>query len=79
MSERRKRCRLRALKSAKLLVKSSVFDCLVRDLTNVGAQIEVSNAIHLPEVLEMTFDGGRSIRRCRIVWRTISGLGLEFL
>ena len=40
MQERRKRPRLRVLKSAKLVLgKSSVFDCVVRDLTNVGAGI----------------------------------------
>ena len=26
----------------------------------------------------MTFDGGRSIRPCRLVWRTFSGAGVEF-
>ena len=80
MQERRKRPRLRVLKSAKLVLrKSSVFDCVVRDLTNVGAGIEIPNTIDLPEVLEMTFDGGRSIRPCRLVWRTFSRTGVEFL
>jgi PilZ domain len=80
MQERRKRPRLRVLKSAKpVLGKSSVFDCVVRDLTNVGAGIEIPDAIDLPEILEMTFDGGRSIRPCRLVWRTLSRSGVEFL
>ena len=80
MQERRKRPRLRVLKSAKLVLrKSSVFDCVVLDLTNVGGGIEIPNAIELPEVLEMTFDGGRSIRPCRLVWRTFSRTGAEFL
>jgi hypothetical protein len=51
----------------------------MHDLTNVGAGIEIPNAIDLPEVLEMTFDGGRSIRPCRLVWRTFSRTGVEFL
>jgi hypothetical protein len=80
MQERRKHQRLRVLKSAKFaLRKSSVFDCVVRDLTNAGAGIEIPNAIDLPEVLEITFDRGRSIRRCRLVWRTYSRTGVEFL
>ena len=80
MQERRKRPRLRVLKSAKLVLrKSSVFDCVVRDLTNVGAGIEIPNTIDLPEALEMTFDGGRSIRPCRLVWRTFSRTGVGFL
>ena len=80
MQERRKRPRMRVLKSAKFILgKSSVFDCVVRDLTNVGAGIDIPNAIGLPEVLEMTFDDGRSIRSCRLVWRTLSKTGVEFL
>jgi hypothetical protein len=67
------------LKSAKFILgKSSVFDCVVRDLTNVGAGIDIPNALDLPEVLEMTFDGGRSIRPCRLVWRTLSKTGVKF-
>jgi PilZ domain len=80
MQERRKRPRLRVLKSAKLVLgRSSVLDCIVQDLTNVGAGVTISNAIDLPEVLEMTFDGGRSFRPCRLVWRTLIRTGVEFL
>ena len=80
MQERRKRPRMHVLKSAKFILgKSSVFDCVVRDLTNVGAGIDIPNAIDLPEVLEMTFDDGRSIRPCQLVWRTLSKTGVEFL
>jgi PilZ domain len=80
MQERRMRPRLRVLKSAKFVIgKSSVFDCVVRDLTNVGAGVEIPNAIDLPEVLDMTFDGGRSIRPCRLVWRKCFRTGVEFL
>jgi hypothetical protein len=81
MQERRKLPRMRVLKSAKIVLgKSSVLDCVVRDLTNVGAGIEIPNAIVLPPQLGMTFDGGRSIRPCRLVWRTLTGRGgVEFL
>jgi hypothetical protein len=79
MRERRKCLRLPVFKSAKLVVKKSVvFDCVVRDLTNIGARIGIPNTIFLPEALEITFDGGRSIRPCRLVWRTFSGAGVEF-
>ena len=48
MLERRKRVRLRVLKSAKFLLgKSSVLDCVVHDLTNVGAGIKIPNTIDL--------------------------------
>ena len=80
MQERRKSSRLRVFKSAKLILdKSSVFDCVVRDLTNVGARIEIPNAFDLPEKLDMTIGGGRLIRSCRLVWRKLTGTGVEFL
>ena len=79
MLERRKHQRLRVFKSVKLVFgNASVLDCVVRDLTTVGARIEIPNTIDLPQVFEMTFDGGRSIRSCRLVWRTSSGTGVEF-
>jgi hypothetical protein len=80
MLERRKCPRLRVLKSAKLvLAKSTFFDCVVRDLTIGGARIEIPNTIDLPKEFETTFGSGSSMRPCRLVWRTISTAGLEFL
>jgi len=80
MQERRKSARSRVIKSAKLVVgTSSVVDCVVRNLTNTGARLEVTNTLSLPENLVLTFDGGRSMRSCRLVWRTVNETGVEFL
>jgi hypothetical protein len=80
MQERRKIARTRVLKGAKFLLgKSSVRDCVVRNLTNAGAGVEVPNTIDLPEALDLTYNDGRSSRRCRLVWRKISKTGVEFI
>jgi len=79
MQERRKYARSRVVRRAKLLLEtSSLVDCLVRDLTNTGARVEAVNARELPQALDMTFDGGRSMRPCRLVWRTTNEVGIEF-
>ena len=79
MLERRKMNRTRVLKGARFyLGKSSVIDCVVRDLTNCGAGIEVPNTIDLPEILELTFSSAHSLRRCRRVWRKLNKVGVEF-
>ena len=79
MQERRKYARSQVLKSAKLLLgTSSMVDCVVHDLTNRGARIEATNPDALPRSLDMTFDGGRSLRPCRLVWRTSNEVGVEF-
>jgi PilZ domain len=79
MPERRKCPRSRVFKSAKIVVgTSSVFDCVVRNLTNSGAFIEVSNAVSLPEVMDITFDDGRTFRPSRSKWRTLNAIGVQF-
>jgi hypothetical protein len=78
--ERRKSARSRILKSAKLILgRTSIIDCAVRNLTNTGARIQVANTVNLPQDFEMTFDGGHSIRPCRLVWRTVTETGVEFV
>ena len=77
MQERRKSGRSRVLKDAKLFFgSSSMIDCVVRNFTNVGA---FPNTVELPEAFGLTFDGGYSLRPCRIIWRTSNETGVEFL
>jgi methyl-accepting chemotaxis protein len=54
-------------------------DCVVRNVTNSGARLHLPNTIDLPEVFELTFDGGYSFRRCRIVWRSVTEAGVQFI
>ena len=80
MQERRRSSRSRVVKDAKVFFgSSSMVDCVVRNLTNTGAHIEISNTAELPEVFGLTFDGGRSLRPCRVVWQTPNQTGVEFL
>lgn len=79
MQERRTPARARVLKSAKLILgTSSTIDCVIRNISNEGAKIEISNAATLPGELELSLDGGHTVRRCRIVWRTLTAAGLKF-
>jgi hypothetical protein len=57
----------------------SVINCVVRDLTNAGACVELPSTIELPEALDLTFNGGLSFRPCRRVWRTLSKTGVKFI
>jgi hypothetical protein len=79
MAELRKYPRMRVLKSAKIVLgTSSVFDCVVRDLTNGGARVKIPSAVNLPEEAAITFDSGRTYRPCRVAWRMIDQTGLQF-
>lgn len=80
MLERRRFTRTRMHKNAKVLLgNSSVVDCVVHDLTDAGAGIEIPNITPLPNALDLTFDGGRSIRQARRVWRILNRAGIEFV
>ena len=59
--------------------KSSVMGCTVRHLTEVGAHLQVPADFNVPETFNMTFDGGRSVRPCRLVWRSLNEMAVEFL
>jgi hypothetical protein len=56
-----------------------VVDCVVRNLTNIGARVEIPNAIGVPDHFDLSFDGGRSTRRCKVIWRRLNEAGLEFV
>ena len=80
MQDRRKSARSRVLKSAKLLLgTSSVIDCVLRNVTNSGARVQIANTVELPDMLNLTLDGGYSVRPCRVVWRSLSETGVEFI
>ena len=80
MQERRKCTRSHVLKGAKVILgTSSVIDCVMCNLTDCGARIEIPNAMALPEAVDVTFDGGHTFRPCRLVWRTINETGVQFL
>jgi hypothetical protein len=78
--ERRQRPRARTLKSARILFnqRHSVIDCTVRNLSAVGACLNVESAIGIPERFDVMFDADQSIRPCRMVWHKEKQLGVEF-
>src|SRR5215468_8042802 len=80
VQERRNSARSRILKGAKLLLgTSSVIDCVLRNVTNSGARVQIANTVELPDMLSLTLDGGYSVRPCRVVWRSLSETGVEFI
>ena len=80
VQERRKATRARVLKGAKIVLgNSSVIDCTVRNVTNSGARVQIANTVDLPGDMGLTFDGGRSFRPCRVVWRSVTETGVEFI
>lgn len=81
MIERRKLTRTRVHATARMIFDDqSAVECTVRDLTALGAGIDTTGALaHCTRNFDLTFDGGRSLRPCRLVWQTSNRMGVEFI
>jgi hypothetical protein len=80
MLERRRFKRTKLLKAAKILFSGSetLIDCVVCDLSIGGAGITMVHADEVPDAFELTFDAARTLRACRVAWRSASKMGVEF-
>lgn len=58
--------------------KAGVQSCTVRDVTNSGAGIRAQNLQIMPLDFELSFDGFRTVRKCRLIWRQDEFFGVAF-
>src|SRR5450432_2328640 len=80
MPDKRRVQRTRVIKGAKIIFgnRSSVLDCVVRNLTNSGARLDLPSLVGVPQTFELSFDQGHTIRPCRVVWRIGNSVGVLF-
>lgn len=80
MEERRKYPRSRVLKSGRIAMsdKGRKIDCTVRNLSPVGACVELpSSTFGIPQAFTLMHAGGE--QPCRVIWRTEQRMGLAFV
>jgi hypothetical protein len=80
MSEKRRIQRTQVLKGAKIIFgnRSCLLDCVVKNLTNSGARLELPSLIGIPPSFELSFDQGRIMRSCRVMWQKGNNIGVSF-
>jgi hypothetical protein len=79
MEERRRVPRNPVRMAAKVLMgPSQTYDCLVRDISTLGARLEFTTTESLPDRFELAFEKARTLRVCRVAWRTNTQVGVEF-
>ena len=78
MHERRRVRRIPVFKNAKVVFHTTLRDCVVRDLSSLGARLAFVSASYLPDNFSLTFDNARTLRGCRVAWRTGTEVGVEF-
>ena len=80
MLDRRAEPRRRILKQAKIFFnrRRSVIDCLVRNVSETGACLEVANPVGTPDAFDLLIEGETAPRPCVSVWRHDSKIGVAF-
>jgi hypothetical protein len=79
-TERRTPSRRRVLKGAKISSHQlgTSTDCTVRNLSDKGAQLIVTSSIGVPQAFELVM-ADKTIRHCRVAWRTMIKVGITFV
>src|SRR6185295_18868105 len=57
--------------------RSSV-DCLVRDVSEQGAKLVFSDAVSVPDVVELYLSNKEEVRRAKVQWRRGHEMGVGF-
>lgn len=55
----------------------STIDCTIRNLSAKGAKLQVSSVVGIPDTFDLLLEGA-SRQPCRVIWRTLKELGVEF-
>jgi len=78
-TENRTALRRTTLKGARIVFNAgrSTIDCTVRNLSSKGAKLQVSSVVGIPDTFDLMLDN-RSRQPCRVIWRTLKELGIQF-
>jgi hypothetical protein len=59
-------------------MNGSLRDCVVRDISSLGARLALVSTVSIPDRFSLTFDDAHTLRACRVVWRSVTEIGVEF-
>jgi hypothetical protein len=79
MEEKRKHQRTEINEPAYVSAGGSVMRCLVRNISPVGAAIDVENPSFVPGQFRLVMAKDSSTRDCRVIWIREKRIGLAFV
>ena len=79
LPERREHKRTPVHKRCRIIMGAASYEAVAKNLTVRGACLDLPNTIKLPEIFELTFDCGRTFRRCAVAWRARNSVGITFM
>jgi PilZ domain len=78
--DHRKEKRQRVFKAASISFEhSATIHCIVRNVSDGGALLEVESSIGIPNTFTLFLKPGRLKRSCEVVWRSAKNIGIRFL
>jgi hypothetical protein len=79
MDERRKSARHRTLKAGSISFnRAAGIDCRVRNLSPVGACLEVASQVGIPDDFVLVVGTEHLKLACHVIWRTATRIGVAF-
>src|SRR5882672_5479452 len=80
MVERRSSARKKSFLQGRIYYNNqrSSVDCLVRDISERGAKLVFSDAVAIPDVVELYLPGKDEVHRVRLQWRKGDEIGVGF-
>jgi PilZ domain len=76
--ERRDTGRNRVLKSGTIEFNGGAIDCVVRNVSDTGAALDVASPVGIPEYITLVIAGSPERLACRVVWRKEKRIGVAF-
>src|SRR4051812_25474614 len=79
IAERRREPRHRIFKGGSISYDHATgAECTLRNISNGGACLEVEAASRIPNQFTLMIRPERTIRSCRVIWRSVTRLGVSF-
>ena len=78
MAENRRTYRRRVLKSATIEFDCSAFSCTVRNISEVGAALDLPSSFGIPHEFQLVIETNQMTRQCRTIWRKENRIGVTF-
>ncbi len=75
---KRNNSRHRVLKAGSITFNGSGINCLIRNMSNTGAALEVENQIGIPPIFDLVIAADHFTQHCHVVWRKEKRIGIVF-
>jgi hypothetical protein len=77
--ERRRAPRWKVFKKAWLVLEGGLVPCVVRDITDDGARLQIPSNVALPDSFRLFIAGDEVMMTAQRVWSTLDQVGVRFI